>query len=324
MKDSEDYKINDFALSTSLFGLSCKKAEQVIRSVKELGFRKVELGFMHSRAFIQNFSSIYKGHGITVESLHNFCPYPVTHKYPISPDIYNLSSPDAEERGKAVSNTINTIDTAAELGAGAVVVHLGYMPMQKINKLIFNMYRRLPENIYNMFIKCFLARRRKISDKYLAYTMSALEKVVSHAKKKHIRVGIETRMYPHEVPDMAEMGKILKNFNDPVLGYWHDTGHAEIKKKLKIEDSDRYFKEYSGRIIGIHLHDAKGISDHMAPGLGDIDFDAVLSGIPCDTIKVIEVHKPCEDIELKKGSAYLLQKWLEIKKKHGGRNDKGS
>ncbi|MBN2190597.1 MAG: sugar phosphate isomerase/epimerase [Candidatus Aureabacteria bacterium] len=320
MTHPEKYRINDFALSTSLFGLSYSKAEQVIRSVKGFGFGKVELGFMHSNAFIHNFSSIYKDNGITVESLHNFCPYPVTHKYPISPDIYNLSSENADEREKAVSNTLNTIDNAMELGARAVVLHLGYIPMNRLNKLVFNMYRKkVPENIYNLFLRHFLARRRRLSDKYLSYTMSALDKIVSRAKKNRIRIGIETRMYPHEVPDMTELGAILKKFNDPVLGYWHDTGHAEIKKKMKIEDSDRYFREYSGRIIGIHLHDARGISDHMAPGMGDIDFDAVLSAIPCDTIKVIEVHKPCEDAELMKGSEYLQRKWLEIREKHGGR-----
>ncbi|MDD5645456.1 MAG: sugar phosphate isomerase/epimerase [bacterium] len=317
MDHSENFEISDFALSTSLFGLSCGKAEQMINTIKELGFKKVELGFMHSSAFLHRFSALYKERDIEVQSLHNFCPYPITHKYPVSPDIYNLSSGDDREREKAISNTINTIDTAVKFGAAAVVLHLGYVPMRKSDKIISGLYKKSPENIYNLFARYILSRRRKMSDKYFGYTMRSLDKIVPYAKKNNIRLGIETRMYPHEVPDMRELGKILEKFDDPIVGYWHDTGHAEIKKNMKFEDSDRYFMEYRSKIVGVHLHDAKDICDHMPPGLGKVDFDAVLSGIPDDAIKVIEVHKPCKDSELREGSGYIQQKWLDLKKRGG-------
>ena len=42
-------------------------------------------------------------------------------------------------------------------------------------------------------------------------------------------------------------------------------------------------------MIGIHLHDVRGIDDHYAPGIGDLDWDLVARNIPKDAIRVCEL-----------------------------------
>ncbi|NIS46468.1 MAG: hypothetical protein GWN76_11420, partial [candidate division Zixibacteria bacterium] len=42
-------------------------------------------------------------------------------------------------------------------------------------------------------------------------------------------------------------------------------------------------------LIGVHLHDAIGLDDHIPPGSGEIDFAALKPFLKADTIKVIEL-----------------------------------
>ncbi len=43
-------------------------------------------------------------------------------------------------------------------------------------------------------------------------------------------------------------------------------------------------------MIGIHLHDNDGWTDHLAPGLGTIDWELVSSFVPSDAILTVEVR----------------------------------
>ncbi|MFU8796283.1 MAG: hypothetical protein ACNA7X_03170, partial [Dehalococcoidia bacterium] len=42
-------------------------------------------------------------------------------------------------------------------------------------------------------------------------------------------------------------------------------------------------------MVGIHLHDVTGISDHHAPGAGEVDWDAIARHLPAQAIKVCEI-----------------------------------
>jgi sugar phosphate isomerase/epimerase len=68
--------------------------------------------------------------GIRVLSLHNFCSLPETAPA-ASGDAFRFTSDGPEERLLAVRATVNTLREAAEIGARAVVLHFGYVPLQE-------------------------------------------------------------------------------------------------------------------------------------------------------------------------------------------------
>jgi sugar phosphate isomerase/epimerase len=61
-------------------------------------------------------------------------------------------------------------------------------------------------------------------------------------------------------------------------GYWHDTGHAQLKEGMGLIDHRRQLEANADRLIGFHLHDVDSEGrDHQAIGSGRIDFEMVSS-----------------------------------------------
>jgi sugar phosphate isomerase/epimerase len=43
-------------------------------------------------------------------------------------------------------------------------------------------------------------------------------------------------------------------------------------------------------MIGVHLHDIRGLVDHYAAGLGEVDWGMVASYLPQEALRTCEVH----------------------------------
>ena len=61
-------------------------------------------------------------------------------------------------------------------------------------------------------------------------------------------------------------------------GYWHDTGHAQIKQSMTLLNHREHLEKNAPNAIGFHLHDVSADGrDHQAIGSGKIDFEMVSS-----------------------------------------------
>ncbi|MDR4496798.1 MAG: hypothetical protein MRK02_02560 [Candidatus Scalindua sp.] len=58
-------------------------------------------------------------------------------------------------------------------------------------------------------------------------------------------------------------------------------------------------------MIGFHLHDVRGYSDHRVPGAGEVDFNFLKRYLKSDTLKIIEVHPRESETELLEGIRFL-------------------
>lgn len=286
------------ALSTSWNTNSNKSGKQIVDEIKDLGFDGIELCFSHTQKDIKEIS---KNQYLKVTSLHNFCPIPdgLPRKKAL-PDCYSLSSPDNNERKKAVKFTKRTLLTAKKLKAKVVVLHTGRVEIQDFTKKLINLRRKNKAKScqFDSLKELAVKERKNNKTRFLDSVFLSIKELSGFAFDLGVSLGIENRIYIREIPDFSEIKIFLDNFSKKGVGYWHDTGHAYILEKLGFAKHINYLKTYENHLLGIHLHDVKDFTDHRAPLSGEIDFAKLKPYITKNTVKVIEAHKPATAKEI--------------------------
>jgi sugar phosphate isomerase/epimerase len=107
------------------------------------------------------------------------------------------------------------------------------------------------------------------------------------------------------LPGIKELEVLLQTFKGAPIGYWHDTGHAHANETLTLLPPYALLNKFSHRLVGIHLHDAIGLEDHLAPGKGEIEFDRLKPYIKSDTVLVMELKPGTPDREVVEGIEFL-------------------
>ena len=284
------------SLSTAYCVERARHWSDVLKCAQHLGFSSLELSVEIPASWMSDIQRSVETNEVTIRSLHNYCPCLV--EVPAGKTIYNaymLSSTDEQERLKAVSLTISTIEWAARLGASAVVVHSGEVPLEHSGRDLYSYtcnygrHGRLFEN----YRQAMLEERAQHAAPYLENLQRSLDALLPVAQRHHIKIGLESRFFYHEIPLIEELEHLLARYPQSPLGYWHDVGHAEMNVRLGlVESQQEYFRRLGSFLIGMHLHDVKKFSDHHAPGSGEIDFSIFtpyLAPHP-EILKVIEVH----------------------------------
>jgi len=299
------------AISTSWMGKVENGVEPWLTQVKDLGFDAIELSYKVTHEQLAEIQGLLGKIGLKVTSIHNFCPTPNDEPSPRHlSNYYRLSSTDEEERQKAVKWTKIAVDTAKSTGATVVVIHAGTLDFED---------ERSPE-LFKLFVdgqrdtEAFAQEKARIlglreekKGPYLEALEKSLYELVEHAKAQQVKIGLETRYYPIEIPNFEEIGHFLNMFDASVMGYWHDFGHAEITSRLGIREHKDFLETYKERLIGVHIHGMKGRRDHMAPFEGDMDFEPFLPYLDLDIIKVVE-SKPFASLDMMKAAVKRLKK----------------
>ncbi len=296
------------SLSTAFNIKKHTDGKKLVKDILALGFYAIELNVEVEREMLPQILSQVKQKKIKISSIHNFCPK-LKHFNPGRSvfNAYNLSSLNNEERNKAIEFTKKTINLADEFGAQAVVIHAGEVETQVRGQELFRYVRDFGKTkIYAIYKDIFFKERKKKCRPYLTAAIHSLEEISEYAAKLKIKIGIENRFYYNEIPAFEEIGVILTHFKGGNVYYWHDTGHAQIFQDLEFVSShEEYLKRYADRMIGIHLHDVKGFSDHRAPGTGIVDFKMIKQYLSKETIKVVESHSKSSRTQVKKSVTFL-------------------
>ncbi len=101
-------------------------------------------------------------------------------------------------------------------------------------------------------------------------------------------LGLENRYHFMEFPSPDELGELLDLAGPERLGFIYDVGHAQALSRLGFFPHEEWLTRFAPRIIGTHLHDVIGIQDHLAPGLGDVDFDLIAAYLPKEAFRTCE------------------------------------
>jgi sugar phosphate isomerase/epimerase len=271
-----------------------------------------ELGFTHIEAnssiSLRMLSELLKT-AVPISSIHSPCPAVLSSRG-IPASSFSLSSLVENERTEAVSFTKKTIDLAADVGAKAIVLHMGEVPIDlslqnRLHKINDEGHAQTKE--YNQAKEELIYQRVSQAPPYLDAARKSLQELSEYSRQKGIMLGLETRFHLNEIPDMDEMAELLNEVPESVAGYWHDVGHAEVQQQLGFSLHEEWLSRFQDRMVGIHLHDILGISDHQPPGKGNMNWEMIARYLPPGIVKVCEIGE-WNDEEQLRGVVKFLQK----------------
>jgi sugar phosphate isomerase/epimerase len=229
-----------------------------IRRIADVGYEGVEVLADHPHAFLderwaetESLKTALRDCGLSVSNINANTAsgfyLPGKWEDPFEP---SLSNPDPALRRWRVAYTQRCVDLAAILNCRSVSVTSGGMPSGATGPAA-------PEEM----------RWRE------SLFTESLQEILDYAQTRGVFLGIE-----YEpgllVGDAAATLKFLDILKSPYLGVNLDIGHAEVAG----ENIAEVIHRFGSRILNIHVEDIQARRhDHLIPGLGDIDFDALIA-----------------------------------------------
>lgn len=259
----------------------------MLREMASLGFKHIELSHGVRITLVPGILRAVEEGLVEITSTHNFCPLP-TGVVQAAPNLFEPSVTEYREHDQWLRHTKRSIDFAAQVKAKALVCHLGsvtffwFHPAHNVKNYLRDhpdAGRRPEDTAYQAVLQKAMGRLRKRMKPFWEQTKSSINEILEYAAQKNVRLGLENREKFEELPLDGDYLEFLAGLpaNAPA-GYWHDTGHADIKESMGLLNHRQHLESLSDRILGFHLHDvsAQG-QDHQAVGSGHIDFKMVSS-----------------------------------------------
>ena len=259
---------------------------EMLQEMAGLGFEWVELSHGIKIILVPGILKAVEDGVIKVASCHNFCPLP-TGVMHAAPNLYMPSSLDARERDQWLRQSKRTIDFAHQVKAKKVVLHLGsteffwFNPARTVERYLESHAKTdlAADADYQKVLVKSLARLRRRLPPYWENTRQGLVDLLPYAEQKGVRLGFENREKFEELPLDADHPALIELLAKPnACGYWHDTGHAQIKQDMGLLNHREHLEKNAPNAIGFHLHDVSTEGrDHQAIGTGQVDFEMVSS-----------------------------------------------
>ena len=278
-----------FALSTNWCNRKYSSGEEIADKALELGFAALELGFNTTQDQLAGF--LKRSDRIPVESVHAFCPVPLSAPDG-SPELYSLASLDENERAMARIYLLKTIDTASDLGAKSIVLHAGRIPLATFfsKKRDSHLLRETliaakgdtlnPK--YRKVLNTALSARNKRAAKITDIFLRELESIEPVLEKRSLALALENLPFLEGYPNEVETLDIVTRLSGSRVFAWYDTGHHRVREMHGwIDDAAKEALEKlqdASLSRGMHINDVKDYyDDHFAPGGGGVDFAALSS-----------------------------------------------
>ena len=254
---------------------------------RQLGFDRFELNHAINSEMLDGLA--LDG---TITSIHEPCPADVS-MAKLKERNWLVSAPDEENRRRGVTAIRRSIDLAQALGVPVLVVHPGRVDLDPgYDSILTGLYKagRVGQPDYAAARERFAAARASQAEINMRSVRRSLLELVEYAAPRGIRLALENRYHYGEIPLPDELDDLLGLADADALGYWHDVGHAQVLQNLGYGTHEEWLRRFGGRIAGAHLHDVIGINDHLAPGLGEMDWDWVAGYLPPGALRTCEVQ----------------------------------
>lgn len=276
----------DVALST-MWGIGqFERLADFFTAAQALGFNRFELNHQVNSAMLNGVN--LKNHRIV--SLHELCPADIS-TATLQARNWLISSPDEDGRQQGIRAIQRSIVMAQELDASLVVVHPGRVDVdQQLENELWGLFEagQVGTPQYDEVKEHLTAARQAQADANLDAVRRSLLELADYAGQAGVRLGLENRYHYLDIPLLDELGLLLESTGDERIGFLYDAGHAQTLEFLGFDPHEEWLRRYAARMFGAHLHDVKGLKDHQAAGLGEIDWDMVSAYLPKDAIRTFE------------------------------------
>lgn len=283
----------------------------MLREIRGLGFEYAELSHGIRISLLPGILQAVDAGEIKISSVHNFCPLPLGVNQ-AAPNVFKFTTSDRWERDNAIKHTLKSIETAARVGASVVVLHMGRITMRDYTDKLLELIGQGEGNSrkYEKLLAEALEKRESRREKYTERADELLKQFIEAAAKSGIRLGIENRDAIEEIPFEGELPFWLKGFPAATVGYWHDTGHAQIKEHLGLILHRFHLENLADRLIGLHIHDVLPPGrDHQEPGTGSVDFASLAPYLRPGLVKVFEFSPSMSSEAVSRGANHVKQLW---------------
>lgn len=258
----------------------------MLREIADLGFTHAELSHGIRIVLLPGVIRAVEEGVIQISSTHNFCPLP-TGITQSAPNLFEPSVSDHREHEQWLRHTKRSIDFAAQMKSKVLVMHLGSVKFFWLNpaRNLKAFVRKNPtvtvpdDKEYRAVLKKSCEKLRGRMMPYWQQVQVSIEKVREYAVTKNIKLGFENREKFEELPLDDDFDSLIGAMAQPhTAGYWHDTGHADIKQSMGMLEQRTHLEKNAPRLLGFHLHDVTADGkDHQPIGSGRIDFNMVSS-----------------------------------------------
>lgn len=285
----------------------------------DLGFSHVELSHGIRITLVPGILRAVEEKVVKIGSTHNFCPLP-TGVTQAAPNLFEPSATDPREHDQWLRQTKRSIEFAAQMNARVLVVHLGSVKFamgEPGDKLEAFIEKRPGVDVtgdakYRKMLESSLEKMRKRMPPYWNQVKESIEEIRVFAAERGIGLGFENREKFEELPLDDDFEKLIYGVSQPnTVGYWHDTGHAEIKQRMGLLRQREHLEKHVGRLIGFHLHDVDEAGhDHRPIGTGTVDFKMISSFWKPHHLLVLEFSPrlSVEEVKVSKHNVETLMK----------------
>lgn len=259
----------------------------MLQEIADLGFTHAELSHGIRIVLVPGILKAVEEGVIKISSTHNFCPLP-TGITQAAPNLFEPSAREHREHDQWLRHTKRTLDFAAQVKAKVCVLHLGSVKFWMFppgRKLHAYLEKHIDANAssdakYQKLLRKAGEKMRLKMSPFWKQTQASLKEIDAYANERGVRLGCENREKFEELPLDDDFPSLFEALTEAgtACGYWHDTGHADIKARMGVLNHHDHLAQNAARLLGFHLHDvnAKG-KDHQAIGAGHIDFEMISS-----------------------------------------------
>jgi sugar phosphate isomerase/epimerase len=276
----------------------------MLEEIRELGFLRVELSHGVPVTLIPGILRAVDEGMMKVGSVHNFCPLPAEVDR-AAPNLFQPSARPGPESRAWLRHSLRTLEFAKRVGASHIVMHSGSVSFRFRSPA----KALLPgPETDDEARKAALERLRKKSPSALDRVEGHYRSLLDHAAVTDLCLAVENREGALELPLDEDLPGFLGRFDPGSVVYWHDTGHAEIKRRLGLLDPPALLDSLVDRLAGFHLHDVDASGrDHQAVGSGTIDFKCLAKWIRPHHHLVLELNPRVSREEVLTSHARILE-----------------